>query len=78
MTADRFRALLAALHWSNRTVASILGYDEATVRRWARLDGLVPHPVAQWLERVAKPLLAHPRPAGWAMEKRERGRPARN
>jgi hypothetical protein len=51
MTSDRLREILAALHWSQRGLAAILGYDERQVRRWA-VGAPIPEPVAAWLERL--------------------------
>ena len=54
MTAPQFLAALAALHWSVRGVAAILGRPPGPVHRWADGTARVPDDVAAWLvARVA-------------------------
>jgi transcriptional regulator with XRE-family HTH domain len=52
MTPTRLHECLAALHWSQRGLADILGMDERQVRRWAA-GASIPFAVAEWLERLA-------------------------
>jgi transcriptional regulator with XRE-family HTH domain len=54
MTPDRFRACLAALHWSQHGLARVLGVDEREVRRWASGAHAVPERIAVWLETLAR------------------------
>lgn len=63
MTPDRLRASLAALHWTQRGLASILGVDERRVRRWATGEYPVPVDVAAWLETLAQFHERNPAPA---------------
>ena len=65
MTPDRFRECLAALRWSQRSLAELLGVHQTTARRWATGEGIVPPNVARWLEDLAAAHQAHPLPAGW-------------
>ena len=66
MTPTRLRQCLDALHWSQRGLASVLAYDEATVRKWARGAAPVPVKVAEWLDALARVHEARPLPEGWA------------
>ena len=61
MTPDRFRACLAALHWSQRGLADILKMDERQVRRWAA-GAEIPVAVSAWLEALAKTHERNPPP----------------
>lgn len=61
MTPDRFRECLAALDWSQRGLADLLGVQERQVRRWAQ-GARIPEPVADWLELLARFHKAHPPP----------------
>jgi transcriptional regulator with XRE-family HTH domain len=62
--AQRLRAALAALGWSQRELARQLAQDERTVRRWAAGEYPCPEPVLAWLEApvVAAWLSEAPRP----------------
>jgi hypothetical protein len=62
MTADEFRACLAALDWSQRLLARILGRDDRLVRRWAIGEGTIPGDVADWLKALAAFHSLHPVP----------------
>lgn len=62
MTPDRFRDVLAELHWSQRGLADILARDERQVRRWASGQYPVPDDVAAWLEKLATFHAASPPP----------------
>ena len=61
MTTDRFRFCLAALNWSQRGLAALLGIDERQVRRWAS-GSSIPPSVAAWLELLAAFHEANPAP----------------
>jgi hypothetical protein len=61
MTPDRFRTCLAALDWSQRGVAALLGIDERQVRRWAA-GATIPRHVAEWLDALAQFHEQHPQP----------------
>ena len=50
MTPARFRECLAVLRWSQTTLATELGVNERTVRRWASGANPVPGWVSQRLE----------------------------
>lgn len=65
MTPDRFREVLALLHWSQRGLADILHRDERQVRRWASGQYPIPDPVADWLQRLARAHERNPPPADW-------------
>lgn len=65
MTTDRLRAILAALGWSQRGLAAILGCPDTLTRGWARGRSPVPPAVASWLERLAVAHEAEPLPPGW-------------
>ena len=62
MTPTRLREALAALHWSQRGLAAILGVDERQVRRWAAGAYPVPERIAAWLEDLATYAEGHPAP----------------
>jgi len=51
---ERFVECLRVCHWPYRTFASIIGYDEASVRRYAKGEVRVPSGVAQWLLSVTE------------------------
>ena len=53
MTPDRLRELLAALGWSQRGLARLVGRDQSLVRRWCDGERPVPVEVGAWLERMA-------------------------
>lgn len=61
MTPDRLRECLAALDWTQRSLARLLDVDERQVRRWAA-GASVPAPVAAWLDRLAAYHTKHPPP----------------
>jgi DNA-binding transcriptional regulator YiaG len=50
MTADEYRAILAALELSQTSAAKLLGVDEGTSRRWARGARAIPPAVARLLQ----------------------------
>jgi transcriptional regulator with XRE-family HTH domain len=62
MTPTELRECLAALHWTQRGLAAILGCDEGLVRRWARGAAEIPSDVAQWLRGLAQHHRQHPPP----------------
>lgn len=62
MTPAHLRHTLAALHWTQRGLADILGMDERQVRRWAAGQYPVPADIAEWLERRARSMEADPPP----------------
>ncbi len=55
MTPETLRAHLAALRWSQRGLAEMLGMDERQVRRWAA-GARIPDAVAAWIEAAARDL----------------------
>lgn len=65
MTDDRLSEILAALYWSDRTLAIALGEHWTLVRRWHTDPALIPLNVERWLERIAKQILIYPQPRGW-------------
>jgi transcriptional regulator with XRE-family HTH domain len=62
MDADRFRECLAALDWSQHSIARLLGVNFATVQRWATGKQEIPPDIATWLETLARCHEANPRP----------------
>lgn len=60
--ADRLRAALTTLRWSQRLLAGILGKDERQVRRWATGVYSPPSNVLAWLELLAEFHHTHPSP----------------
>ena len=54
MSPDRLRECLAALAWSQRDFATIIGRDERQVRRWAAGDYDIPEHIAAWLEKLVR------------------------
>jgi hypothetical protein len=54
MTPARFLEALAALHWSQRGFAALIGYDERLVRRWASGHRPIPGELSAWLEDAAR------------------------
>jgi plasmid maintenance system antidote protein VapI len=62
MTPARFLACLAALHWSQRGFAAVIGYDDRLVRRWVAGERPIPPAIAAWLERAAAWHEANPPP----------------
>ena len=53
MSPARLRECLAALHWTQRGLARLLGRSESSVRQWTRGAVVVPRDVAEWLEARA-------------------------
>jgi plasmid maintenance system antidote protein VapI len=53
MTPDRLRECLAALRWSQRGAAEILGMDPRQMRRMCA-GSPIPPALADWLERAAQ------------------------
>jgi transcriptional regulator with XRE-family HTH domain len=62
MTSAAFRARLARLRWSQRSLAALLGVTHNTVHRWALDQAVIPADVAAWLDEVAAFLRTHPPP----------------
>ena len=62
MTPTAFRAALAALDWTQRGLADLLGIHPTTVRRWALGEARIPEQIAAWLETLAAFHRAHPVP----------------
>lgn len=62
MTPARLRECLALLRWSQRGLATAIGYDDRLVRRWVSGDRPIPEDVASWLEQAAAWHAAHPPP----------------
>ena len=62
MTPAEFRATLAALGWTVRGLARVLGRPENTVGNWGRPSYSVPADVAEWLARRLACLRADPPP----------------
>lgn len=69
MTADQFRAALAACDWSAGYVAERLGVSVRLVHRWLSGAAAVPDRVAPWLEGHAAYQRGHWLPVGWTEEK---------
>lgn len=65
MTPTRLRECLAALHWTQRGLAAILGCSDSLTRRWAAGSDTVPPAVAAWLEGLTAAHAAHPVPQDW-------------
>lgn len=65
MTPTRLRECLAALHWTQRGLAAILGCSDSLTRRWAAGNDTVPPAVATWLEALTAAHAAHPVPQDW-------------
>lgn len=65
MTPTRLRECLAALHWTQRGLAAILGCSDSLTRRWAAGNDTVPPAVAAWLEELTAAHAAHPVPRDW-------------
>jgi len=63
MTPARLVGILAAIHWSHRGLADMLGLNPKMVDRWATGQAAIPPGYAGWLERAAAWLAAHPPPA---------------
>jgi hypothetical protein len=62
MTADAFRAALAACGWSARQLAAMTGRAESAGTDWAAGRRRVPDDVAAWLARQAERLTGDPPP----------------
>ena len=65
MTADDFTAALETIGWSGRQLSAMLGCDHNLPGRWAAGTAAVPPPIARWLERLARALIANPPPTDW-------------
>lgn len=72
MTSTRFHEILAALHWSQRGLADILGCSDGLIRSWATGRSPVPASIATWLEARAMAIQGLPPPTDF---KRRAGRP---
>ena len=62
MTPTTFLAHLAALGWTQRGFARLIGYDDRLVRRWASGDRPIPRDMGDWLEDAARWLAKNPPP----------------
>jgi transcriptional regulator with XRE-family HTH domain len=62
MTANRFRACLDAMGWSQRGLADRLDINFVTVQRWANGRLQVPAHIAGWLDTLAQVHEANPAP----------------
>ncbi len=71
MSPQRFREVLAVLHWSQRGLAEILGCADSLTRGWARGRSTVPPAVAAWLEDLAAFHARHPPPERWRSQDRK-------
>lgn len=73
MNATRMRACLYAMNWSQRDLARVLEYSFTTIQRWTQGKQPIREEVADWLEGLAAPHFAAPRPEGWkpARERRQ-------
>ena len=57
MTPSAFRASLAELRWSQRSLARLLGVSQTVVHRWGQDERhVIPAVVADWLKHL---VLAH-------------------
>ena len=65
MTPERFRISVAAIGWTLRGLADLLGCDDRLPRRWASGEANVPPSVGEWLDRLAKAHERHPPPQDW-------------
>lgn len=72
MTSTRLHEILAALHWTQRGLADILGCSDGLIRSWATGRSPVPPSVAAWLEASAMAIQGLPPPTDF---KRRAGRP---
>ncbi len=72
MNPTRLHEILAALHWSQRGLADILGCSDSLIRSWATGRNPVPPSVTTWLEDRAMAAEALPPPTDF---KRRAGRP---
>jgi hypothetical protein len=65
VTRDRLGAVLLALRWPPKILASALAIKAEQVQQW--LDGTkhIPANVAAWLEGLAAAHQANPHPEGW-------------
>lgn len=62
MTRPDFLATVAALGWTIRGLARVLGRPEGTVTNWTRPGYAVPDDVAAWLQRRLDAHRADPPP----------------
>jgi len=62
MTPARLAACLAALDWTQRSLARRLGRPKSTVGQWLAASVAIPPDVARWLEDHMKYLARHPAP----------------
>ena len=60
--STRLTSALSTLHWSQRSLARIIGADERRVRRWAAGVYQAPEDVLVWLETLSTFHLTHPCP----------------
>jgi len=63
MDGSELRECLETIGWSMRHLATVLGRDETTVRRWGRDAPATPAQVAAWLALLAQAHRAAPPPA---------------
>lgn len=54
MTPTQLRDCLETLSWTQRGLARIVGWDESTVRKWARGGAEIPRDVGMWLAERAR------------------------
>jgi len=62
MTPARLAACLAALDWTQRSLARRLGRPKSTVGQWLAGSVVIPPEVARWLEDHMRHHQRHPAP----------------
>ncbi len=65
MTPADFRECLAALRWSQRSLADLLRTHPTTVRRWATGQQPIPINVQEWLECLSQAHRGNSFPRDW-------------
>lgn len=64
MTAAELNATLAALGWSQRTLANKLGVDKMRVNKWAHHREPIPENIVEWLAKLRQAHAEIPAPTG--------------
>lgn len=67
MTPERLKQCLKTMHWSQASLAEILGCSRPLVEAWARGQYVIPAEIEMWLEDTVASFMP---PRGWQKDRR--------